>query len=72
MTSTVNYDSLTKIKGFVGELCISVLIDSGSSISLVSEEVVLECCLPIQTSENVFVQMASKDRMILSSSIELL
>lgn len=32
VTSTSNYDGLAKVKGFIGEVGIGVLIDSGSSI----------------------------------------
>ena len=64
-------NSLPKVKGLVGNVCVNTLFDSGSSISLVSEKTVLKCNLPTHTLDKVSVQTASCDKMLLSTSVSL-
>ena len=71
VTCMHRYRHFPKVQCLISSLPYEVLVDSGSSISLVRETVAIECNLPITKLEKVSVQMASRDKMILSSSVRL-
>ena len=59
------------VKGLIGTTYSDILLDSGSSVSLVSNELVTMCSLPIFTKSAVNISTASCANMRLTTGVEL-
>ena len=69
VTSICKHSSLTKAQGLIKNFSTSILVDSGSSFSLVSADIVRICSLPIEHTDAITMQTASCDTFKLSSFV---